>query len=185
MMLCAWCIGISTAMGGKMILTRIRKEDLPLLFLARNNEDIFKWSRQYDVLHYQNHADWFERQSKDPRLSMYAIRRDEHDEIVGVCGLSDIDFRVRRAEFSIYVFPERQSDGFGTKALKALLEKGFNSYNLNVIWGETFDGNPATRLWEKVGMQKEGTRRQFYYQKGEYIDAHLYSITRDEWKKSL
>lgn len=168
-----------------MILTRIEAKDVFELYRARNNEGIYKWCRQYDVLHLENHEDWFHRQSKDPSVSMYALREDEHGSALGICGLTDIDYRIRRAEFSLYIVPAKQRRGYGEMALRMLLEKGFNSYNLNMIWGETFDRNPAVITFEKLGFIKEGTRRQFYYRDGEYVDAHLYSISREEWKQSL
>ena len=61
--------------------------------------------------------------------------------------------------------------------------------NLNVIWGETFEGNHAYDMFLKLGMKHEGTRRQFYFKEGKHIDAHLVSITRQEfmeapWKQS-
>jgi [ribosomal protein S5]-alanine N-acetyltransferase len=168
-----------------MILTRIREKDVDALFKARNDERIYKWCRQFDVLHEKNHREWFESLAHDRTVSMYAIRDETSAtaEAIGVCGLTGIDFINRRAEFSLYIMPECHGKGFGEKALQALLEKAFNSYNLNIVWGETFDGNQAASTFEKLGFIKEGTRRQFYYRKGVYIDAHLYSISREEWSQ--
>jgi UDP-4-amino-4,6-dideoxy-N-acetyl-beta-L-altrosamine N-acetyltransferase len=167
-----------------MLLTRIREKDLSQLYWARNDENIWKWCRQFDVIDETSHKRWFERLSSDRSISMYAIRNEELGEPIGACGLTDIDFINRRAEFSVYIMTAYQKQGNGQKALAALLEKAFNSYNLNIVWGETFDGNPAIRTFEKIGFVREGTRRQFYYRKGEYIDAHLYSISREEWSKT-
>lgn len=166
-----------------MILTRIREKDLPNLFWARNDENIWKWCRQFDVIDETSHKKWFERLATDRTISMYAIRSEELGDPIGACGLTDIDFINRRAEFSLYIMATYQKQGYGQKSLSALLEKAFNSYNLNIVWGETFDGNPAISTFEKLGFVKEGTRRQFYYRKGVYIDAHLYSISREEWSQ--
>lgn len=167
-----------------MELRRIKKEDLTQLFNMRNDPEIYRWCRQHDVLHFQNHLDWYEKQAKDQTMSMYAIEVEDHlyeNSVVGICGLTSIDYICRRAEFSLYIGEEYQGRGYGRKALKELLSKGFDDYNLNLIWGETFQENPAAFLFEKIGMKHEGSRRQFYYKDGKYIDANLYSITRDEW----
>ena len=100
---------------------------------------------------------------------------------VGVCGLTDIDWINRRAEFSLYVAPEQHRKGLGHRALNLLFAEGFGTLNLNLIWGETFKGNPAAIMFLKAGMKKEGTRREFYYRNGIYTDAILYSIRRDEF----
>lgn len=161
-------------------LRRIKREDLTQLFEMRNDLAIYRWCRQHDVLHPQSHLAWYEKQAMDPTMSMYAIENNVSD-LIGVCGLTSIDYICRRAEFSLYIGEEYQGRGYGRKALKELLSKGFDDYNLNLIWGETFQENPAAFLFETIGMKHEGSRRQFYYKDGKYIDANLYSITRDEW----
>lgn len=171
-------------------LRRLEKEDLPRLFFYRNDPRIYKWCRQNDVLHRSRHEAWFDWQAQDKNVSMYVIAHEEDGEVsisspIGVCGLTDIDRVNRRAEFSLYIATDSQRYGYGKKALSLLLDKAFNVENLNVVWGETFAGNPAAKLFEELGFIKEGTRRQFYFRKGGYIDAHLYSITRLEWMKSL
>jgi RimJ/RimL family protein N-acetyltransferase len=130
---------------------------------------------------------WFERQAKDPSVRMYRIEfgAEKLRETVGVCGLTSLDFANRRAEFSLYIGPEHQQRGFGRRALATLLVHGFQNLGLNLIWGETFEGNHAAKMFESLGFKKEGTRRQFYWKDGRFIDAHLYSITRDEWMATL
>jgi RimJ/RimL family protein N-acetyltransferase len=111
---------------------------------------------------------------------MYAVTAQ--GGIVGVAGLTSIDRLARRAEFSLYIGPEHHGEGYGRKALIALFTKGFRDLGLNLIWGESFDGNPAIRLFESLGMIREGTRRDFYFKDGRFIDAHLFSIRSTEWK---
>jgi RimJ/RimL family protein N-acetyltransferase len=89
----------------------------------------------------------------------------------------------QRAEFSLYIDPNFHKRGFGAAALRTLLSHGFMNQNLNVIWGETFEGNPAYDMFLKLGMKHEGTRRQFYYNEGNFIDAHLVSITKQEYRE--
>lgn len=105
----------------------------------------------------------------------------KQDGEVGVGGLTDIDHINSRAEFSLYIAPEHQQKGYGKIALKRLVEHGFNVLNLNSIWGECFDGNPAARMFESIGFKKTGTRPQFYYRDGRYINADIYTLLRAEY----
>lgn len=98
-----------------------------------------------------------------------------------MCGLTSIDHLHQRAEFSLYVGPQYRKRGYAKETLKTLFSYGFVALNLNCIWGETFDGNPAAKIFESVGMVREGTRRDFYFKKGKFIDCHLYSVKRSEW----
>jgi [ribosomal protein S5]-alanine N-acetyltransferase len=145
----------------------------------RNHPRIWKNCRQHDPISDIDQTRWFERQSLDPTIKMYEIIRE--DMPIGVCGLTSIDSTNRRAEFSLYIEPGKQGNGFGELALKTLVSHGFKNLNLHVIWGETFDGNPAAELFKRAGFKKEGTRRQFYFRSGKYIDAHLYSVLSSEW----
>jgi len=44
-------------------------------------------------------------------------------------------------------------------------------------------GNKASqRVLEKVGFKKEGTLRKNFFMRGEWRDALVYSILREEWK---
>lgn len=111
---------------------------------------------------------------------MYEVWHD--DGLYGVAGLTSIDWVNRRAEFSLYINPDCQSKGFGEAALRHLLKHGFEVLNLNLIWGESFDGNPAMRLFSRVGMRPMGVRRQFYFRDGKYLDAYLWDITKAEFE---
>jgi len=171
-------------------LRRIREDDLLEIFNARNDPDIYKWCRQTSPLHWNDHVRWYERQSSDPSLDMFAIEHCETTfftwELIGVTGLTSIDLQNGNAEFSCYIFPEEQGKGYAKKALKSLFNHGFNSLGLHLIWGETFDGNKALSLFmDHLGMNKDAIRREFYFRDGKWIDSILVSITSDEWKKHV
>lgn len=147
----------------------------------RNDERIWKWCRQRTVLSWDQHEKWGKGLINESSIKMFCIY-DINDVFVGVCGFTDIDNVNRRAEFSLYIGPQFQGKGFAKDALSALFGHGFHDLGFNSIWGETFDGNPAIELFYKLGMKLEGTRRQFYFRSGKFIDCHLVGITRAEWE---
>jgi len=163
-------------------LAPLSSEDSSLAFNWRNNPTIFKWCRQNDFLNLPNHEKWFNSQFDDKNVKFYAIKLTDENlyKTIGVAGLTSIDLVNQRAEFSLYVGPENHGKGYGKEALRALVRHGFNILPLNIIWGETYEGNPAYKMFEDVGFKKEGTRREFYNREGKFIDAHLYSIKRGE-----
>lgn len=160
-------------------LRALAEKDLADAFRWRNDPAIWRWTRQNDFLSWENHLAWFKRQAADPTIKMYAV--DEGSMLVGVCGLTSIDWPNSRAEFSLYIDPFHHGEGLGRAALTALLDHGFVTLGLMQIWGETFDTNPAAKLFESLGFKKDGTRRAFYYKAGAFTDAHLYSLLRHEW----
>lgn len=150
----------------------------------RNDPRIWRWCRQNSLISNHDQDAWFKRQAQDPSIQMFMIFKDQTPEKehagIGACGLTSIDHVNSRAEFSLYIAPDEQRKGFARAALKTLLRHGFDNLNLHLIWGETFDGNPAAKMFEQIGFVKEGTRREFYFKEGKYIDAHLYSVKKEE-----
>lgn len=147
----------------------------------RNDYSIWRWCRQNDLISDQAQERWMQRQDEDPSIKMYSILVSGN--IVGVCGLTSIDLYNRRAEFSIYIASEHQKKSYGKWALQTLIDHAFLNLNLNIVWGETVGENPAMEMFEKVGFQKEGVRREFYFKDGNYQDSTLFSIGLDRWIK--
>lgn len=145
----------------------------------RNDPAIWQWCRQHTLIDEDSHEAWAKSLCSRKDVKMFLI--GNLGEYVGVCGLTDIDHLNQRAEFSLYIAPEFQGRGLAKSALKTLLCHGFLDLNLNCIWGESFENNPAQNLFQKVGFKFEGRRRHFYYREGRFIDACLYSALRSDW----
>lgn len=154
--------------------------DGPTMFKWRNDFRIFRWCRQHDLNEWIKHENYIKGLSLDNTSKFYAVRSIEKDQLVGVCGLSSIDLVNQRAEFSLYIGPEHQKLGYGKDALHTLCNWSFLHLPLNIIWGETFAENPAWPMFQSLGFQKEGVRRDFYYREGEFIDCILFSLKRNE-----
>jgi len=153
------------------------------MFNWRNNPEIYRWCRQSGPLTQEQHDRWFKWMQTDSNTRMFMITepyvdyRDKNKEFcVGVCGLTNIDWIARHAEFSLYIDPLEQHKGYATEALKRLIEIGFNIYNLNKIWGETFEDNPARQLFEKLGMTSRPMHKAHYFKNGEFVDTYCCEI---------
>ena len=146
----------------------------------RNEFEVRRWCRQVGLLSDRDHQKWLDAQNDTPTIRMFVIAIEGYGD-VGVCGLTGIDLLNRRAEFSLYINTKDRRRGCARAALLSLLAFGFNDLNLNRIWGETFEGNPALNLFDTIGFEREGVRKEFYYRAGHYIDCTLVSIGRDQF----
>jgi RimJ/RimL family protein N-acetyltransferase len=146
----------------------------------RNRPSIYKWTRQNGILSQEEHERWLERIRTDRSTLMFGIK--EGTEFIGCAGLTSISNDHGSAEFSLFIAPEHQKNGYGKDALIKLLRYGFKNLRLNSIWGETFEGNSALKLFKDLGMTEDGLLRKRYFKNGEYIDAHLISILIEEAK---
>jgi RimJ/RimL family protein N-acetyltransferase len=153
------------------------------MFQNRNEKNIYKWCRQVGPISWQKHQNWFQKQENDPSIEMFVLENKGYEHrVVGVVGLTDIDYINSRAEFSCYIFKNHQGYGYAKLGLRSLFHYGFFDLGLNLIWGETFDENPAITLFKThLGMKVDGRRRDFYYRNGKFIDAILLSLKKSEW----
>lgn len=158
----------------------VDQEVQPKLREWRNDPRIRRWCRQDTLIADVQQGVWFKKQSEDPTIQMFTVCNTSQP--VGCCGLTSIDRSNQRAEFSLYIGPDYQGTGLGVAALKTLLTHGFRDLNLNVIWGECFEGNPANELFHRLGFKAEGSRREFYFKEGKFLDARLLSMTRKEYE---
>jgi RimJ/RimL family protein N-acetyltransferase len=168
--------------GYGVTLGPLEESNLELMRAWRNDYAIWKTCRQNDLINAPSHKKWFERVCQDPTIKMYEIRHKGLEFPIGVCGLTSIDLYNRRAEFSVYIDPAHQGKGFAKMALKTLLAHAFKTLGLETVWGETFAGNSAISTFEKIGFKREGTRRNFYFREGRFLDAYLVSILASEWR---
>lgn len=161
-----------------MILKPLDSMYLECYRLCRNHDNIRLWCRQVGLISVEDHKEWFDRQRKDSSIRMFHMEVD--GVFVGVCGLTSIDMISRRAEFSLYISPVEQGKGYSKPGLKALLRFAFDELGLNLVWGETFDGNRALKIFKKLGFRIGGYRREFYFKDGKFIGATLVSIKKEE-----
>jgi len=156
--------------------------DIPVMARYwRNSRGIFKWCRQYTLRSEEEQSQWLKSIQGNETVKMFSIKDVGGQNDVGVCGLTSIDKQNQKAEFSLYIAQEYQRRGYAKSALYTLLRHGFFDMNLNRIWGETFEGNPAIKLFHKLGMITEGTMRETYYKEGNWLDSHIVSILRKDF----
>ncbi len=116
----------------------------------------------------------------------FAIVNIENDELIGNCGIMNINHINRSAEVGIFIGDEnKRSNGYGTESLRLLLDYGFNYLNLNNIHlGVKAFNERAIACYKKVGFKEYGRRREAYFLNGKYYDHVFMDILAREFKGS-
>ncbi len=79
--------------------------------------------------------------------------------------------------------PERQKKGYGTEAIRLMLDMAFREYEMNrVSIGVVGLNTDALKFYKKIGFRQEGIQEQGYYYNGEYSDFVMMRILREEWE---
>ena len=162
----------------------IEREDLRQLQIWRNLPEIRNRCREYRLLSMENQINWFESLADDKSVCMFAVEFEDH--LIGVCGLTGINWVNRGAELSIYIGPDAvRRTGHGKETVKKLLEIAFTELNLNRVWLECYQFNqPGLRLFESCGFISEGVLREHVFKNGWYVSSVMMGILKSEWEKS-
>ena len=75
------------------------------------------------------------------------------------------------------------SQGYGTDAVRTLVNLGFGQINLDKVFLRVFEFNTrAIRCYEKVGFVVEGRLRRQHYHEGRYYAEWIMGLLREEWQ---
>jgi diamine N-acetyltransferase len=121
---------------------------------------------------------WYERTSAAagqprPTEMAFAIHDAADGELVGVCGLENIDHNFLRADFGIFL-GQRRGTGIGTDATRLVLQWAFTIIGLRNVMLESYEYNEqAIRAYERAGFRRIGTRRDSVLALGRRWDSIL------------
>ena len=170
---------------GKFVnLRALEKEDLENLRTWRNLKHVRKSTREYRLLNMINQKDWFESIHKNnpPKDIMFGII-NKKNKLVGVTGLTYIDWKNRTSEISIYLsYPKWQKKPEAKNTLELIMQYGFDELNLNRLWVEIY-GLMAENieLFEKMSFVKEGILREKIWRQKKWWDTFIYSKLAREY----
>ena len=119
--------------------------------------------------------------SKD---SVWYTITDLDGNIIGETGLLRMFPAWHCTDLSIIIPDSKmQHKGYGTEAIRIMLDMAFDSYEMNrVSIGVVGLNANALEFYNKIGFKQEGIQEQGYYYNNEYSDFVMMRILRCEWK---
>lgn len=69
---------------------------------------------------------------------------------VGMGGLENIEWENGCAEISLIILPHYRREGYGRRAVAALLDEGFLNMGLHLIYGECYTCSPSLAFWQEM-----------------------------------
>jgi len=116
-----------------------------------------------------NHLLLIFREKTDNRTVGYAlVRLNPKSEV----------FELRRIAIS------EKGQGYGREAMNALFKLAFETMKINRFWLDVYPDNTiGIKLYESLGMHRDGVLRQNYKAERGYLDQIIYSMLRSEYFK--
>jgi putative acetyltransferase len=105
------------------------------------------------------------------------------DRVVGNLGIHTFPQKPRRRHvgtIGMGVHDEWQGKGIGTALMQAAINLADHWLNLTRLELEVYtDNEPAIRLYEGFGFEREGTLRQHAFRDGRYVDSYAMARLRN------
>lgn len=112
----------------------------------------------------------------------WAIIIKETGELIGSIGLVDVNDFHKQAEIGYIIRKDQWNKGYTTEALKRVLQFGFEEVGFNRLESLHVIENPASGVvMMKAGMLFEGTKRNYFPFKGQYLSCRMYAITSEDF----
>ncbi|MFI6599866.1 GNAT family N-acetyltransferase [Nonomuraea sp. NPDC050536] len=103
-------------------------------------------------------------------------------EYVGEVVLNELDIDNLSCNLRIALISDQASKGYGTEAIRLVVDHAFRTTPLHRISLGVYSFNPrAIHVYEKVGFIKEGVLRDALLWEGQWADEIVMAVLRTDW----
>ena len=168
--------------GELIILRALEREDLERCYRWMNDPAIVWTLKTRYPIAFQGEAQWLER-AVEPNANErhFAIERKADRQHIGNASIHDIDWVSRTASFGLFLGePASWNRGFGSDAIRTLVDFAFREMNLQKLRINVFDYNErAKHILLGHGFVQEGKLAKEFFRDGSYHDIVILSVFRD------
>lgn len=168
--------------GDRIYLSPVNKEDYKKYTEWINNLEVsINLGNAHEIYTIDKEKEALEEISKNS----FAIIEKKENKLIGNCGLFNIDQVNQNSELGIFIGEKDYwNQGYGTEALKLLLDYGFNLLNLYNIMLKVYSYNKrAIKCYKKIGFNEIGRRRKARVIGGEKYDEVFMDILSEEFNE--
>ena len=170
-------------LGDRIYLSPRNSEDVELFTEWLNDFEITDYTGRSGILTTLESEKKYLEENSSPEAT-FVIVTIEGDKMIGTVGLEDVNNINRTATLGIFIGDKDYRDkGYGTEAIKLILEYGFKYMNLNNIKLDLMAFNTRSlKCYEKCGFKEYGRRRKCKFVNGKYYDSISMDILTEEFE---
>ena len=164
--------------GEKVYLRALEPSDLDFLYQLENSTEVWEvsgttapYSKQVLEMYLDNvHRDIYE--VKQLRLCICAL----NGTVVGLIDLFDFDPKNRKAGIGVVIASkDHRNNGFGSEALELVCGYSRVTLEMHQVYCNILEDNqPSIHLFEKLGFEKIGVKKDWILSEGTYKNEILY-----------
>ncbi len=169
--------------GKHVGLRAIEQSDLSQILEWRNNSKLRRYFRECCEFNMDAQHEWYEKISSEKEFLMFAITRLSDGKMIGVGGLSYIDWVNGSAELPIYIGESDKyiDETFAPDAAKVIIDYAFRELGLHRLYDRFHDFDQGKKkLLENLGFKFEGRLRKSYWAENCWHDSLIYGLIRDD-----
>ncbi|WP_042272301.1 GNAT family N-acetyltransferase [[Clostridium] dakarense] len=166
--------------GEKVVLRAYREDDIDIALKLVNDKELKKFLVNFIPFPMSKweEEEWIKSQKSNKEGTYnFAIEDIETNKYIGGCGINSVDWLTRVAVVGIMIGDKDYwGKGYGTDAMKVLIDFIFNDMNINKIRLSVFSFNErAIKSYEKCGFEVEGVLKNEIFKDGKYYDEIIMS----------
>ncbi len=173
----------------------LETQRLSLRRINDNDQELFKLLFCDPGMMYYMGEPWTPEQVEEARLEWrdewgknnyyygVMVRKDSRAAI-GIAGISeDTNPEEPGIEFSWFILPEHQKNGFAAEITKAIMEFVFEVLKKERLFGETHPENPGSNeVLRKLNFRNVGERNHKYDDLPEFNRQVVWEFNREDWE---
>ena len=165
--------------GDLVNLRALELKDLAFLYTIENDESLWELSQTKTPFSKEILQKYLETTQKDSEeiKQLRLVITSKTNEPIGFIDLFELDSENKRAGVSIVILISHRRNGFGKEALSLLIHYSFNDLGLHQVYSNVLeDNNASICLFESVGFEKIGLKKDWRLYEGRYKNEYLFQL---------
>jgi len=172
--------------GHRIRIRKLTLSDAKKIYDRLRDKRIVKWTMNIPWPYTKEEAKGFIRKAnrriKKKQGYTFGITLKDADELIGVVGLLNVDWRNKQGTIGYWMGSEYWGKGLMTDAVRLILSFGFESLKLHKIHASLFEENVSSRrVLEKCGFKLEGVKREARFRRGKWHNILEYGMLKREF----
>ncbi len=165
-----------------ILLRALEPKDIDFLFELENDQDLWHLSQTQQPFSAHLLGDYIAQADRDiyeAKQFRFAIELSDKQQVVGFIDLFDFDPKNKRAGIGIIIHRKYQGFGFGSAALKLVMDYAFKILYLHQLYANiAIDNLPSIQLFESAGFELVGHKKDWLFDGETFKDELLYQLIK-------
>jgi len=176
---------MKTLYGETIYLRALESTDLDFLYQLENEESVWEVSNTatpYSKFVLKKYLENAHRDIYEVKQLRLVVCMSEDDRPLGFIDLFDFDPKHHRVGVGIIIFSEaHRQKGYAAQALTVLSKYAFSHLGIHQMYANIAEDNEASiHLFEKMGFQRAGVKRDWIHAAGTYKNELFYQYFNEK-----